>query len=138
MYGLNAALLFKEKILHCPACVGFVRRWPSHVQELFVGVLRLLITAHTLEQCHGEERVEDHDEEDVKVSVVISLPEAGGAGGAGGHRPGAGRVHGRAAGHSCIPLLCFRSVLQDLLASGEKKEEGPVHDCAENNAGPKD
>lgn len=113
-----------------------MRRWPASVHELFVGVLFLLITAHTLEQCHGKERVEDHDEEDVKVSIVISLPEAGGAG---GHRSGAGGGHGCAAGHSCIPLLCFGSVLQDLLASGEKrKEKGPVHDCIKNNDGPKE
>lgn len=111
-------------------------RWPSGVHELFVGVLFLLITAHTLEQCHGEERVEDHDEEDVKVSVVISLPEAGGAG---GHWTGAGGGHGRAAGHSCIPLLGFGSVLQELQASGEKTtEESPVHGCIKNSGGPKE
>lgn len=110
-----------------------MHRWPPGVHELFVGVLFILITAHTLEQRHGEERVEDHDEEDVKVSVVISLPEAG------GHRSGAGGGHGGAAGNSSIPLLCFGSVLQDLLASGEKrKEEGPVHGCIKNNDRPKE
>lgn len=123
--GLNAALLFKVEFLRDPAWVEFVRRRLPDLHELRVGVFFLLVAAHALEQRHGEDGVEDHDEEDVEVSVVISLPEAGGgAGGAGG----AGGGHGRAAGRSCVPLLSLRPVLQDLLAFGEeKKKEGPVH-----------
>lgn len=123
----NAALLFKVKPLRHPSCVGFLRWRLPDVQELFVGVLFVLVAAYALEQRHGEERVEDHYEEDVKVSVVVGLPEAGEANVL---RAGAGRGRSRAAGRRSVCPLCFGSVLQELLAFGEeRKQQGPVHLC---------
>lgn len=92
--------------------------------ELLVGVLVLLVAAYALEKCHGKEGVEDHDKQDVKVSIVVSLPGTGRWTGAGP------RAHcGAGSGHvSLLSIDANTGVLQNLLASGEKrKQEGPVH-----------
>lgn len=117
--GSKAALLFKVKLLHH---VASWRRLPS-VYELLIGVLVLLLAAHALEQRQGEERVEDHDKQDVEVSVVISLPGAGD----GGHRTSTRQRDGCGGGESLVHVL-LPIVLKDLPASGEESEqEGPVH-----------
>lgn len=125
--GSKAALLFKVKLFRHVAS----RRRLSSVYELLIGVLVLLLAAHALEQRQGEERVEDHDKQDVEVSVVISLPGAGD----GGHRTGTRQRDGRGGGEGLVDVL-LPVVLEDLPASGEDSEqEGPVHWSHARNEG---
>lgn len=125
--GSKAALLFKVKLLRH---VASRRRLPN-VYELLIGVLVLLLAAHALEQRQGEERVEDHDKQDVEVSVVISLPGAGD----GGHRTGTRQRDGCGGGEGLVDVL-LPVVLEDLPASGEDSEqEGPVHWSHARNEG---
>lgn len=118
--GSKAALLFKVKPLRH---VASRRRLPSGY-GLLIGVPVLVLAAHALEQRQGEDGVEDHDKQDVEVSVVISLPGAGD----GGRRTGTWQRDGRGGGESLVGVLLPTVLLEELPASGEESEqEGPVH-----------
>lgn len=111
--GSQATLVFKVKLL----CIEFLSRWLVCVYELLIGVLFIFVTAYeAFKKRHSQEGVEEHDDHDIKVSVVVRLP------GAGGHStPAEVRTH-CAVGISGVggpSTDVLRVVLQNLLASGE-------------------
>lgn len=116
-HGSQAAFLFKVKLLLHAACVEFLRRRLHGTRGLLV-LLLVFIAAQTLEKCHGEEGVEEHDDHDVHGRVGVALPGARGC--------GVGCWARRAVD---VPSADVKTgVLQNLLASGEERQQqGPIH-----------
>lgn len=126
--GSQAALLFKVKLVCHVACVEFLCWRLPGIYEFLIGVLFLLLTIYeAFEKRHGKEGVEDHDEEDVKISIVVGLPHTRD----GWHRRVAGPWAIRGIEYIPGSLIGTRfntSVLKYMLASGKDwKQKGPVH-----------
>lgn len=106
----QAALLFKVKFLCYVACL---RCSVPSSYELLVRVLIVLVAA---DERQGQERVEDHHENDVEVSIVISIP----GGGEGRVSAGEGAQGGVGSGPVCLELVKIH-VLEKLTTVSEQR-----------------